>query len=170
MPITTEQLRNYSFSALDVAANNTLGHISQAIASHLHSVHGLNADRLREVVTANAAACADSAVASICAASNSDEHFSQSLTIPRIRNNSAYAMDVDSVRNTLEGMTRHAVFGDLAVLRDRQLSPSIVNAVASFSRESLLRKLKEDCRREELEQIKILRSIKATIRYIVEIK
>lgn len=44
------------------------------------------------------------------------------------------------------------------------------NAVFSFSRESLLRKLKEDCRREELEQIKILRSIKATIRYIVEIK
>lgn len=60
-----------------------------------------------------------------CDASNSAEHSSQStLTFPRIRNNSAYELDADEVRNTLEGMTRNAVFGDLAVLRDRQFGPT----------------------------------------------
>lgn len=132
MPITTEQLRNYGFSALDVATNNTLEHVSRAIASHLHSVHGLNADHLREVIV-------DNSLADLSAA-------------------------------------RYASFR--SVYSPLDLSDNIVsvpmstsdNAVSSFSRVSLLRKLKEDCRREELEQIKLLRSIKATIRYIVEIK
>lgn len=87
-------------------------------------------NELRDIVCSNP--IATSAAAANCAASD------PVLTFPRIRNNSAYAMDIDEVRNTLEGMTQNAVFGDLAVLRDRQLrsdacSNPIANAVSSNS-------------------------------------
>jgi hypothetical protein len=75
---------------------------------------------LRNAVCSNP--IATSAAAANCAASNVDED--SPLTFPRIRNNSAYELDADEVRNTLEGMTRNALFGDLAVLRDRQLGPT----------------------------------------------
>lgn len=164
MPITSEQLRDYRDGPI-------MGHTSQSMPSRLHNVDGFTVD-LRDVVTANAVACATSAVAYRCDASNLDAHFSQSPTFPRIRNNSAYAMGVDSVRNTLEAMTPNAVFGDLAVLRARQFRSIRYNAdlLHTLSRDALLRKLKEDDRRSELEQIKLLRSIKATIRYIVAVK
>jgi hypothetical protein len=74
-------------------------------------------------------------------------------------------MDVDVVRNTLEGMTQNAVFGDLAVLRERQF-----RAAAAMSHSNVLRKLEDDYRRWEVERIKKLISSKATIRYRIEVK
>jgi hypothetical protein len=100
---------------------------------------------------------ATSAAAANCAASD------PVLTFPRIRNNSAYAMDVDSVRNTLEGMTQNAVFGDLAVLRD-------IQSRAAMSHADVLRKLEADYRKWEVERIKRLISSKATLRYSIEVK
>lgn len=122
------------------------------------------ADDLRNVICSNP--IATSATATNCAASNYlDERFSRTPTFPRIRNNSAYAMDADSVRRTLESMAPNAVFGDLAVLRDRQFIPRSRERASE-----LLRKLREDDRRFELVRIKALRIYKATIRYIVEVK
>ena len=97
-------------------------------------------------------------VAASCAASN------PALTFPRIRNNSAYAMDIDEVRNTLEGMTSNAVFGDLAVLRDRYFSPS------DRYHADILCRLEDDYRKWEVERIKKLISSKTTIRYRIEVK
>lgn len=117
---------------------------------------------LRNAICSNP--IATSAAAANCAASNSDERFCQTPTFPRIRNNSAYAMDVDSVRNTLEGMTQNAVFGDLAVMRDRHFSPR------DRYHADILRRLEDDYRRWEAERIKKLISSTATIRYIIEVK
>ena len=105
---------------------------------------------------------ATSVAASRCAASNVDED--SPLTFPRIRNNSVYAMDADSIRNTLESMAPNAVFGDLAVLRDRYFSPR------DRYHADILRRLEDDYRKWEVERIKKLISSKATIRYIVEVK
>lgn len=121
------------------------------------------ANEIRNIICSNPIAVAV-ASASRCDASNSDEHFSQSPTFPRIRNNSAYAMDVDSVRNILEGMTQNAVFGDLAVLRDRHFSPR------SRYHADVLRNLDDCYSRLEAERLKKLISSKATIRYSIEVK
>lgn len=92
-------------------------------------------------------------VAANCAASNSVP------TFPRIRNNSAYELDADEVRNTLEGMTRNAVFGDLAVLRDRQFGPTascttcsnpVANAVSNNTA------ISESCRMTQEERIRAI--------------
>ena len=90
-------------------------------------------------------------------------------TFPRIRNNSAYAMDVDSVRRTLESMTPNAVFGDLAVLRDRQFRPRSRERADELLRK-LQGRLEDNYRKWEVERIKRLISSKATIRYILEVK
>lgn len=120
-------------------------------------------NELREIICSNPRINAVSAASSRCDASSYlDERFSRTPTFPRIRNNSAYAMDVDIVRNTLEGMTQNAVFGDLAVLRDR--SPR------DRYHADILRRLEDDYRRWEVERIKKSISSKATIRYIVEVK
>lgn len=123
-------------------------------------------NELREIICSNPIVNAVSTAASSCTASSYlDERFSQSPTFPpRIRNNSAYAMDVDSVRRTLEGMTSNAVFGDLAVLRDRYFSPR------DRYHADILRRLEDDYRKWEVERIKKLISSKATIRYIMEVK
>lgn len=115
------------------------------------------ADDLRNVI------CSNPIITGDISASNLDERFYQTPTFPRIRNNSAYTMDVDIVRNTLECMTQNAVFGDLAVLHERQ-------SRSAMSHAEVLRKLEEDYRRFELERIKKLLSSKATIRYILEVK
>lgn len=112
-------------------------------------------NELRDIICSNPIL---GTVASRCDASNSDGYFSQSPTFPRVRNNSAYTMDVDSVRNTLEGMTQNAVF-----VQDRHMR-------AVMSRSDILRKLEEDYRRLEVECIKRLISSKATIRYRIEVK
>lgn len=109
------------------------------------------ANELRDIVCSNPIA----EVASNCAASNSVP------TFPRIRNNSAYAMDVDSVRNTLESMAPNAV--DLAILRD-------IQSRAAMSHADVLRKLEADYRKWEVERIKRLISSKATLRYSIEVK
>lgn len=96
-----------------------------------------------------------------CTASNS------APTFPRIRNNSAYAMDIDSVRNTLESMAP-AVFGDLAGLRDIQTRSAMSHAANAIA--TMLHNKKENRRRWELERIKRLLSSKATIRYRIEVK
>lgn len=101
---------------------------------------------------------ATSAAAANCAASNS------APTFPRIRNNSAYAMDIDEVRNTLEGMARNTVF----VTQNRWYR-HIMSHAANYRR-SLFGKMQEDHRRMELGYIKILLSSKATIRYRIEVK
>ena len=106
--------------------------------------------------------CSNPIITGDISASNLDERFAHSPTFPRIRNNSACTMDVDIVRNTLEGMAQNAVCGDLEVLRDRQFIP---NAHAD-----VLRKLEDDCRRWEVERIKRLISSKATMRYRIEVK
>ena len=97
-----------------------------------------------------------------CTASNS------APTFPRIRNNSAYAMDIDSVRNTLESMAPNAVFGDLAGLRDIQTRSAMSHAANAIA--TMLHNKKENRRRWELERIKRLLSSKATIRYRIEVK
>lgn len=88
------------------------------------------------------------------------------LTFPRIRNNSAYAMDVDSIRNTLESMAPNAVLGDFASELDRP--------IRRMSRADALRKLQgrleDNYRKWEVERIKRLISSKATIRYRIEVK
>lgn len=132
MPITSEQLRNYRWSVLDAVTSNTIEHTSQSMPSRLLSVDGCTVD-LREVVTANAAARATSTVASRCDASNLDENFSRTPTFPRIRNNSAYAMDIDSMRRILESMAPNAVFGDLAALHERQFRPRSTTSHATCS-------------------------------------
>lgn len=164
MPITSEQLRDYREGPI-------MGHTSQTMPSRLHNVDGFTVD-LRDIICSNPILDTPSAVASRCDASNLDEHFSQSPTFPRVRNNSAYAMDVDSVRNTLEAMTQNAVFGDLAVLRDRQFRSVRYNAdlLHTLSRDALSRKLEDDYRKRKVERIKKLISSKVTIRYIMEVK
>ena len=128
-------------------------------------------NELREIICSNPIVNAVSTAASSCTASSHlDERFSQSPTFPpRIRNNSAYAMDVDSVRRTLESMAPNAVFGDLAVLRDRQFRPRSRERAAELLR-NLQGKLEDDYRKWEVERIKKLISSKATIRYRIEIK
>lgn len=111
---------------------------------------------LRNVICSNPIA---SLAASRCAASNIDENLSQ---IP------AYAMDVDRMRNTLESMAP-TVFGDLAVLRDRQFIPRSRERADVLLRK-LQGKLEDDYRKWEVERIKKLISSKATIRYRIEIK
>lgn len=111
-----------------------------------------HANELRDIV------CSNPIITGDISASNLDERFSSTPTFPRIRNNSAYTMDVDSVRNTLEGMTRNAVF-----VQDRYMR-------SVMSRAAVLRKLEEDYRRWEVARIKILISSKATIRYRIEVK
>jgi hypothetical protein len=113
-------------------------------------------NELRDIVCSNP--IATSAAAANCAASD------PVLTFPRIRNNSAYAMDVDSVRRTLESMAPNVVFGDLAVLQDRQFRPR------DRYHADVLRRLKDDYRKWEVERIKKLISSKATIRYRIEVK
>lgn len=117
------------------------------------------ADDLRNVICSNPIA----EIAANCAASN------PVLTFPRIRNNSAYAMDVDSVRRTLESMAPNAVFGDLAALHERQFRPRSRER-AAMSHPDILRKLEDDYRKWEVERIKKLISSKATIRYRIEVK
>lgn len=119
------------------------------------------ADDLRNVICSNP--IATSVAAANCAASNS------APTFPRIRNNSAYAMDAASIRNTLESMAPNAVFGDLAVLRDRQFIPRSRERAAELLR-NLQGKLEDDYRKWEVERIKRLISSKATIRYRIEVK
>lgn len=117
-------------------------------------------NELRDIVCSNP--IATSAAAANCVASD------PVLTFPRIRNNSAYAMDVDSVRRTLESMTPNAVFGDLAVLRDRQFRPRSRERAAELLR-NLQGKLEDDYRKWEVIRInKLIRS--KAIRYIVEVK
>lgn len=123
---------------------------------------------IRNAVCSNPIATA--APVSRCTASSYlDDRFSQSPTFPRIRNNSAYAMDVDSVRRTLESMAPNAVFGDLTVLRDRQFIPRSRERAAELLRK-IQGKLEDDYRKWEVERIKKLISSKATIRYIMEVK
>lgn len=172
MPITSEQLRDYRDGPImGTVARDTLEHISHTIPIPLINVDGFTVD-LRDTVCSNPILDTPSAVACRCDASNLDEHFSQSPTFPRIRNNSAYSMDVDSIRNTLEGMTQNAVFGDLAVLRDRQFMSARYNAdlLHTLSRDALSRKLEDDYRKRKVERIKKLISSKVTIRYIMEVK
>ena len=114
-------------------------------------------NELRDIICSNPIA---SLAASRCAASNIDENLSQ---IP------AYAMDVDRMRNTLESMAPNAVFGDLAVLRDRQFIPRSRERADVLLRK-LQGKLEDDYRKWEVERIKKLISSKATIRYIMEVK
>ena len=110
---------------------------------------------------------ATSAAASRCAASNVDED--SPLTFPRIRNNSVYEMDADSIRNTLESMAPNAVFGDLAVLRDRQFRPRSRERADELLRK-MQSKLEDNYRKWEVERIKRLISSKATLRYRIEVK
>ena len=126
-------------------------------------------NELRDIVCSNPILDAADAVAARCDTSNIDENFSRTPTFPRIRNNSVYAMDVDSMRNTLESMAPNAVFGDLAVLRDRQFIPRSRERAAELLR-NLQGKLEDDYRKWEVERIKKLISSKATIRYRIEIK
>lgn len=152
MPITHEQLINYRGGPImGTITCDTLEHASQPIP--IPSVRNVDdfAAEMREIV------CSAPLRTGNTASNFLDERFSQSPTFPRIRNNSAYTMDVDSVRNVLEGMT-----GDAAVMQNRQLRP--------MSHAEALRKLDEDCRRAVLQQIKILISSKATIRYRIEVK
>ena len=111
-------------------------------------------NELRDIICSNHInpIIANSAAAANCADS------SQIPTFPRM----SIRMDADSIRNALEGMTQNAVFGDLAVLRDR--SPR------DRYHADILRRLEDDYRRWEVERIKKLISSKATIRYIVEVK
>jgi hypothetical protein len=90
-------------------------------------------------------------------------------TFPSIRYNPDYAMNVASVRNTLESMAPNAVLGDLAVLHERQFRPRSRES-AAISHPDVLRKLEEDYRKWEVERIKRLISSKATIRYSIEVK
>jgi hypothetical protein len=119
------------------------------------------AEDLRNIICSNP--IATSVAASRCNAINAAARMSQNDRISDI--SSCFEMDVDSMRNTLESMTPNAVFGDLAVLRDRQFIPR-----SRERTEELLRKLKDDYRRWELARIKILLSSKATIRYSIEVK
>lgn len=107
------------------------------------------ADDLRNVI------CSNPIITGDISASNLDERFFHTPTFPRIRNNSAYTMDADIVRNTLEGMT-----GDAAVMQDRR----------SMYQAAVLRKLEEAYRRFELERIKKLIGSKAMLRYSIEVK
>jgi hypothetical protein len=109
-------------------------------------------DALRDIVCSNPI----SEIAASCAASN------PVLTFPRIRNNSAYEMDVDSIRNTLESMAP-TVLGDLAAMHEIRIRPRPYPY-------DVLRKLEDDYRRWEVERIKKLISSKATIRYRIEVK
>ena len=61
------------------------------------------------------------------------------------------------MRNTLEGMTRNALFGDLAVLRDRDLL-LVCSTVSYYVR------LEDDYRKGGGTYKKLI-SVKATIRY-----
>lgn len=112
---------------------------------------------LRNAVCSNP--IATSTAAANCAASNS------APTFPRM----SIRMDIDSMRNTLESMAPNAVFGDLAVLRDRQFRPRSRERAAELLRK-LQGKLEDDYRKWEVERIKKLISSKATIRYIMEVK
>jgi hypothetical protein len=128
-------------------------------------------NELRDIVCSSPILEAASVVEARCNAINAAAaRMSQNDRISDI--SSCCEMDADSIRNTLESMAPNAVFGDLAVLADRHFGAGMTHAdmLRKLSRDSLLRKLKEDRRREELEQIKILRSIKATIRYSVAVK
>lgn len=154
MPITHEQLINYRGGPImGTITCDTLEHASQPIP--LPSVRNVDdfAAGMREIV------CSAPLRTGNTASNFLDERFSQSPTFPRIRNNSAYTMDVDSVRNILEGMAQQNT-----VMRepDRQLRP--------MSRSDILRKLEDDYRRWEVERIKKLISSKATIRYRIEVK
>lgn len=114
-------------------------------------------NELRDIVCSNP--IITSAAAANCAASD---------PVLTFRNNSAYEMDRDSVRNTLESMTPNAVFGDLAVLRDRQFRPRSRERAAELLR-NLQGKLEDDYRKWEVIRInKLIRS--KAIRYIVEVK
>lgn len=124
------------------------------------------ADDLRNVICSNPIANAVSAASSRCDAINMAARMSQNSRLSTI--DDCIVMDVDSVRNTLAGMTRDATLRDLAVALDRQFRPAMSNAANSI--ETLLRNKKEDRRRRELEYIKRLISSKATIRYRIEVK
>lgn len=106
---------------------------------------------------------ATSAAAANCAASD------PVLTFPRIRNNSVYAMDADSIRNTLESMAPNAVLGDFSSELDRQFIPRSRERATELLRK-MQGKLEDDYRRWEVERIKKLISSKATIRYRIEVK
>jgi hypothetical protein len=106
---------------------------------------------------------ATSVAASRCNAINAAARMSQNDRISDI--SSCFEMDVDSMRNTLESMTPNAVFGDLAVLRDRQFIPR-----SRERTEELLRKLEDDYRKWEVIRINKLIRSKATIRYRIEVK
>ena len=114
----------------------------------------------------NAAICSNPIATDAAAANCADSN--PVLTFPRIRNNFAYAMDIDSVRNTLESMAPNAVFGDLAGLRDIQIRSAMSHAANAIA--TMLHNKKENRRRWELERIKRLLSSKATIRYRIEVK
>lgn len=111
---------------------------------------------LRNAVCSNP--IATDVAAANCAASNPVP------TFPRM----SIRMDADSIRNTLESMAP-TVFGDLAVLRDRQFIPRSRERAAALLR-NLQGKLEDDYRKWEVERIKKLISSKATIRYRIEIK
>lgn len=90
-------------------------------------------------------------------------------TFPSTRYNPEYAMNVASVRNTLESMAPNAVLGDLAAPREIHIRPRSRER-AAMSHPDVLRKLEEDYRKWEVERIKKLISSKATIRYRIEVK
>lgn len=121
------------------------------------------ADDLRDII------CSNPIITGDISASNLDERFAHSPTFPRIRNNSACTMDVDIVRNTLEGMAQNAVCGDLEVLRDRQFIPRSRERADELLRK-MQGKLEANYRRWEVERIKRLISSKATMRYRIEVK
>mgnify|MGYP003562225358 CR=1 FL=1 len=121
------------------------------------------ADDLRDII------CSNPIITGDISASNLDERLAHSPTFPRIRNNSACTMDVDIVRNTLEGMAQNAVCGDLEVLRDRQFIPRSRERADELLRK-MQGKLEANYRRWEVERIKRLISSKATMRYRIEVK
>ena len=111
-------------------------------------------NELRRIICSNP--IATSVAAANCAASD---------PFPRM----SIRMDADSIRNTLESMAPNAVFGDLAVLRDRQFRPRSRERADELLRK-LQGRLEDNYRKWEVERIKRLISSKATIRYILEVK
>ena len=118
------------------------------------------------VCSSNPIAIATSVAAFRGNAINAAARMSQNDRISDI--SSCFEMDVDRMRNTLESMAPNAVFGDLAVLRDRQFIPRSRERAAELLR-NLQGKLEDDYRKWEVVRInKLIRS--KAIRYIVEVK
>lgn len=96
---------------------------------------------LRNIVCSNPILDAVPTVSSRCNISNFlDERFAQSPTFPHIRNNSAYAMDVDSVCNILEGIAQNTISSDAAVRAAECISRDdrIINIASSLTSHNIL--------------------------------